>query len=147
MTFLIENFLLHSTRQAAEINLYRLVMSVKEIFLHHPLVHTFARLFYFCDGSLRFQEFPNIVSKKGKDGISFNSDGKVRTQSTSISRGHEIGGKGSSTNKSGNVKKLILSDCVIPLPMCTVYLYTRSCLLKEYSGENAPENVPQSQRE
>ena len=146
MTFLIENFLLHSTRQAAEINLFRLVISVKEIFLHHPLVHTFARLFYFCDGSLRFQEFPNIVSKKAKDGSSSTSDGKVRTQSISISRGHEIG-NGGGKNKLGNVKKLILSDCAIPLPMCTVYLYARSCLLKEYSGENVPENVPQSQRE
>ena len=138
MTFLIENFLLHSTRQAAEINIYRLVMSVKEIFLHHPLVHTFARLFYFCDGTLRFQEFSNIISKKGKDAVSTNSDRKVRTQSTSIS--HEIGRNGSGSNKLGNVKKLVLSDCAIPLPMCTVYLYARSCLLKEYSGKNVPES-------
>ena len=103
--------------------------------MHHPLVHTFARLFSLCDGNLQSREFLTIDSTKKKYGTDVHPESNVRHSSNAKGLG-KYGSSGSGADNSlRNAKKLVLSDCAIPLPMCTVYLYVRSCLLKEYTGE------------
>ena len=123
MKFLIENFLLLSTtRQKAEIDMYMLVMAIKDSYTRHPMIYTFARMLALVDGNLIANNFEQDSVKEMKDNMEKKKPSPVKGRSNS------------DATPSNTTKKLVLSDCALALPICTVYLYARSCLLREYSG-------------
>ena len=148
MKFLIENFLLLSTtRQVAEIGMYRLVIAIKDQFMVHPMVHTFARMLSLVDGKLQ-QNNENNGNNNGNGNNNHGNNGNNnnnnnnrnndqnnnKNSNNSPDRKLNNRSKENDLNSVNNTKKLILSDCAIPLPICTVYLYARTCLLRDYTG-------------
>ena len=137
MKFLIENFLLLSTtRQVAEIGMYRLVIAIKDQFMVHPMVHTFARMLSLVDGKLQQNNENNDGNNGGNNNNNNRNNDQNNNKNSNNSPDRKLNNrsKENDSNSVNNTKKLILSDCAIPLPICTVYLYARTCLLRDYTG-------------
>jgi hypothetical protein len=104
--------------------LFQLIISLKNLYTDHPLLLAVTRMLSLIDGEVVKNYSSEILSNSTKE----KKKTKVKTKQ------ELLGGNGSS-GSSANPKKIVFSDCAIPLPVLNVYLYARSCLLQDYSGE------------
>ena len=123
MKFLIEKFLLLSaSRSVAEIDMYKLVIALKDHYIKHPMILTFARMISLVDGdtdSSTSDERTVLTDEPKTDRAKLNNKLKMLHDDTTVLPQN---------------RKIVFSDCAIPLPISSVYLFARSCLLREYSG-------------
>jgi hypothetical protein len=129
--FIIDSYLMtSSSRSVAEIDVYKLVMGLKNHYFKHPMVHTFTRILALVDGTLEDHSQDTDIMNSKNEKIEIKDDSKLtKNEKLEISMKEK-----KIDNPFLNLKKMILSDCAISSSICTVYLYARNCLLKEYKG-------------
>ena len=115
--FLIESHLERSKlRTGAELNIYMLISSLREIYRHHPMLHTFSR---FLALLIDADENADVTDDIYNDG----DDGAVARQQLSYD---SIG------------RNFTAYNSPLTLPVLTVYLFARQCLLSDnYDGRYA----------
>ena len=129
--FLIEAHLERSKlRTGAELNIYMLLVSLKEVYKQHPLLHSFARF-------LALLEDPNEQGASGSQESSTSvdgGDGSIRKS------------KVDETQEAAK-NHFAVHNSPLALNVLSVYLFARDCLLHEtYDGRYAAaiENVKTS---
>jgi hypothetical protein len=138
--------LLSDSRSMAEINMYKLIAALKEQYTRHPMIHTFTRILSIVNGALVNNDPDNeeleddedddeiIEIKNSNDGGGKRLNKFIKDNVKTIINSENL------KNKPKKKKKFVLSDCSISLSISTVYLYARSCLLRDYTGKNYHPN-------
>lgn len=106
--------------------LFKLIISLKNLYTDHPLLLALTRMLSIINGEIIKNNSMEILN---------SSSTKDNNKKSKMKRKQELLGGNGSSGSSGNPKKILFSDCAIPLPVLNVYLYARSCLLQDYSGE------------
>jgi hypothetical protein len=104
--------------------LFQLIVSLKNLYTDHPLLLAVTRMLSLIDGEIVKNYSSEILSNSTKE-----------KKKTKVKRKQELLGGNGSSGSSVYPKKIVFSDCAIPLPVLNVYLYARSCLMQDYSGE------------
>jgi hypothetical protein len=103
--------------------LFQLIVSLKNLYTDHPLLLAVTRMLSLIDGEIVKNYSSEILSNSTKE-----------KKKTKAKRKQELPGGNGSSGSSVYPKKIVFSDCAIPLPVLNVYLYARSCLMQDYSG-------------
>ena len=145
--FLIEAFLQRGeSRVEAEIEMYKLIVSMKELYKKHPLLQTFARFLQCLDGLSEFdrqqaeldrkKEKAIIAKKQLDDHLSLNARERSRIESENKEKA-EIKKKQLKQYGKNNEdeKHYKITDRALSLGVLSVYLYARRCLMHQpYKG-------------
>ena len=110
---MIENFLLLSaSRSVAEIDMFKLVIALKDHYIKHPMILTFARMISLVDGdtiSSTSDERTVLTDEPKTDRAKLNNKLKMLQDDSTVLPQN---------------RKIIFSDCAIPLPISSVYLFS-----------------------